>query len=46
MFNLYSANHKVWDHVGNITPNVELSEAHRPYGEYIVADLRSRLKGR
>jgi hypothetical protein len=38
MFNLYSANHKVWDHVGNITPNVEYSEAHRPHGEYIVAD--------
>jgi hypothetical protein len=37
-FNLYSANHKVWDHVGNITPNVEYSEAHRPHGEYIVAD--------
>jgi hypothetical protein len=38
MANLYSANHKVWDHVGNITPNVEYSEAHRPHGEYIPAD--------
>ncbi len=38
MSNLYTANHKVWDHVGNITPNVEYSEAHRPHGEYIVAD--------
>ena len=37
-FNLYSANHKTWDHVGNITPNVEYSEAHRPHGEYVVAD--------
>lgn len=37
-FNLYSANHKTWDHVGNITPNVEYSEAHRPHGEFIVAD--------
>jgi hypothetical protein len=38
MFNLYSANHKTWDHVGNITPNVEYSEPIRPHGEYIVAD--------
>jgi hypothetical protein len=37
MFNLYSANHKVWDHVGNITPNVEYSEAHRPHGEFMPA---------
>lgn len=37
-FNLYNATHKTWDHVGNITPNVEYSEAHRPHGEYMVAD--------
>lgn len=34
----YSATFKTWDHVGNITPNVEYSEAVRPHGEYIVAD--------
>jgi len=38
MSNLYNASHKVWDHVGNITPNVEYSEAHRPHGEYMPAD--------
>mgnify|MGYP000061756888 CR=1 FL=1 len=37
-FNLYNATHKTWDHVGNITPNVEYSEAHRPHGEYMPAD--------
>lgn len=37
VFNQYSANHKTWDHVGNITPNVEYCEGHRPHGEYIPA---------
>lgn len=36
-FNQYSANHKTWDHVGNLTPNVEYSEGHRPHGEYCPA---------
>lgn len=33
----YSANHKVWDHVGNILPNVEHSEGERPAIEWKVA---------
>jgi hypothetical protein len=37
-FNQLSATHKTWDHVGNIVPNVEYSEPHRPHGEYLVAD--------
>jgi len=40
-FNQYGATHKTWDHVGNITPNVEYSEPHRPHGEYLVADWLS-----
>jgi len=36
-FNQYSANHKTWDHVGNLTPNVEYCEAARPHGEFIPA---------
>lgn len=40
-FNQYNATHKTWDHVGNITPNVEYSEPHRPHGEYLVADWLS-----
>lgn len=34
----YSANHKVWDHVGNILPNVEFSEGERPAIEWKVAE--------
>jgi hypothetical protein len=30
----YSATFKQWDHVGSITPNMELSEPHRPYGDF------------
>lgn len=30
----YTANHKVWDHVGNIIPDVEHSEGERPAGEF------------
>ncbi len=30
----YSANHKVWDHVGNIIPDVEHSEGERPAIEF------------
>jgi len=33
----YSANHKVWDHVGNILPNLEHSEGERPAIEWKVA---------
>ena len=28
--NQYTASHKVWDHVGNILPDIELSEGERP----------------
>jgi len=38
MLNLYSANHKAWEHVGHVTPNVECSEPQRPFGELMVAD--------
>lgn len=34
----YSANHKVWDHVGNILPNIEFSEGERPAIEWKVAE--------
>lgn len=34
----YSPNHKVWDHVGNILPNVEHSEGERPSIEWKVAE--------
>lgn len=30
----YVANHKVWDHVGNMIPVVEHSEGVRPHGEF------------
>lgn len=33
----YSANHKNWDHVGNIMAPVEASEGQRPYGEFMPA---------
>jgi hypothetical protein len=33
MYNPYAANHKGWDHVGNLTPNVEISEGIRPAEE-------------
>jgi hypothetical protein len=36
-FNPYAASHKVWDHVGNITPNVEYCEPARPHGEFMAA---------
>lgn len=32
--NQYSANHKVWDHVGNIIPDIEHSEGERPAHEF------------
>lgn len=31
---VYTSNHKVWDHVGNIVPVVEYSEGIRPHGEF------------
>jgi hypothetical protein len=34
----YSGNHKTWDHVGNILPNVEHSEGERPSIEWKVAE--------
>ena len=37
-FNAYSANFKTWDHVGNVTPQVEYCEAARPHGEFMPAD--------
>lgn len=36
--NQYSANHKTWDHVGNIVPNVEHSEGERPHFEFKPAE--------
>lgn len=33
-FGQYTGNHKTWDHVGNILPNVEYSEGIRPHGEF------------
>lgn len=30
----YTGNHKVWDHVGNIIPDIELSEGDRPAVEF------------
>ncbi len=33
----YSANHKPWDHVGNMIPVVEHSEGVRPHGEFMPA---------
>ena len=38
MSNSYQANHKTWDRVGNMTPDVEFSETERPAGEFKVAD--------
>jgi len=35
--NRYSANHKPWDHVGNIIPDIEHSEGERPAIAYQVA---------
>lgn len=35
--NGYTANHKIWDRMGRITPNVEWSESHRPHSEWMVA---------
>lgn len=37
-FGQYSGNHKAWDHVGNIFPNVEHSEGIRPSIEWKVAE--------
>lgn len=37
MFQPYTGNHKKWDHVGNITPNVEISEGIRPAEELAPA---------
>lgn len=34
----YTANHKVWDHVGNLLPRVEHSEGERPAIEWKVAE--------
>lgn len=33
-FNQYVPNRKTWDHQGSITPNFELSESIRPWGEF------------
>lgn len=35
--NQYTPSHKVWDHVGNIIPDVEHSEGQRPQFEFKVA---------
>lgn len=37
MYNAYTTNHKKWDHVGNLTPNVEISEGIRPAEELAPA---------
>ena len=37
MYQPYTTNHKKWDHVGNITPNVEISEGIRPAEELAPA---------
>lgn len=37
MYQQYVANHKKWDHVGNLTPNIEISEGIRPSEELIPA---------
>lgn len=34
----YTPNHKTWDHLGNILPNVEYSEGTRPHGEFKPAE--------
>ena len=34
----YTPNHKTWDHLGNIFPNVEHSEGERPAGEFKPAE--------
>jgi hypothetical protein len=34
----YNANHRGWDHVGNVTPVVEYCESVRPHGEWLPAD--------
>lgn len=34
----YSARHRTWDHVGNVTPAVEYCESDRPHGEWMPAD--------
>jgi len=36
--NQYSASHKVWDHVGNIIPDIEHSEGERPAYEFKPAE--------
>jgi len=33
----YTAKHRKWDHVGNLTPNIEVSESVRTGNEYIPA---------
>ncbi len=33
----YTANHKPWDHFGNLVPQVEYSESERPHGEFLPA---------
>jgi hypothetical protein len=38
MYQLYTGNHKTWDHVGNLTPNIEISEGIRPAEELHPAD--------
>jgi len=37
-YNLYSATHKQWDHTGNVTPNIEVSEGIRPAGDFMPAE--------
>jgi len=34
----YTANHRGWDHVGNVTPQVEYCESIRPHGEWMPAN--------
>ena len=38
MYQPYTGNHKTWDHVGNLTPNIEISEGIRPAEELHPAD--------
>ena len=33
----YVPNHKFWDRMGRITPNVEWSEGHRPHAQLTAA---------
>jgi len=40
----YTANHKFWDEIGRIAPNVEYSESHRPHFEAMPAPWLPTLR--